>query len=116
VYTFDVTVKIRPAIAGDIAALVRTIVSKKYHSVFENFTVLVFDPKVVVGLGKVCVIEVFETFSWIIGENYHLSLSLSHRLVSPGRVTKNGSQTRQCAQALFLYSARNRNEQIWQVR
>jgi len=84
-YTFNVAMEIRPAITSDIATLVRTVISKKDQSVFKDLAILVFNPKVVIGLYEICVAELLETFGCIVSENYHLGFSLSHGLVSPGR-------------------------------
>jgi len=65
-----VTMKVRPAVASDIAAPVRTIVSKQNDRVLKYLILLIFYSQVVVRLGELRVTKLLESLQWIVCE-YH---------------------------------------------
>ena len=74
--TFDMAVQVGPAETGSIAGGVGAVVAQQEDSVFEDVLLLVVDTQVVVDMGKVLGLVVFEAFVGVIGEDDLLGASL----------------------------------------
>lgn len=68
-YGLDVSVEIRPSIAGKVAVVIGAVVSEQQDGIANNVFVRVLDPDVGVGCGDVLAGKLFETLVSVVGED-----------------------------------------------
>ena len=69
VHRFDMSVQVRPAVAGYVTTLIGTVVSQQQNRVVVNFQFLVLDAQCIVVLLEVGLLEVLEALGRVIREN-----------------------------------------------